>query len=68
MSKVIKMGAVALAVIAILTLSISSAVFASTIDTTPGLGPAGDVEVEGPEYGPGPAPYSGDGIPDGPGW
>ena len=33
-------------------------------------GPAGDIDgiPEGLQYGPGPAPNSHDGIPDGPGW
>lgn len=60
MSKVIKMGAVALAVIAILTLSISSAVLADTNYYD---------NVGNPDNsGMGPAPNFGDGISDGPGW
>lgn len=29
---------------------------------------AGEPKQQGPSTGPGPAPNSGDGIPDGPGW
>ena len=77
MSKVVKMAAMALVFIVILTLGISGAVFASTADDPSGPAPSsGDGESEGPEWGPdrpdgsgpGPAPGSGDGISDGPEW
>jgi len=78
MSKVVKMVAMVLVFTVILTLGISGAAFASSVDD-PGPGPApsaGDGEQEGPEWGPdrpdgsgpGPAPGSGDGIDDGPDW
>ena len=74
----VKIVAMVLVIAVILTLGISGAAFASSVDD-PGPGPApsaGDGEPEGPEWGPdrpdgsglGPAPNSGDGIPDGPGW
>ena len=59
MSKAVKMVAVALVLIVILTLGLSSAAFASNYDDNVG-------NPENP--GMGPAPNFGDGIPDGPGW
>ena len=56
-------------IVAMLTLSMLcvGAVSASQEPVSPG--PAGDdnVNSDAPHYGPGPAPNSGDGIPDGPG-
>ena len=59
MSKVVKMVVMALVLIVILTLSLSSAAFASNYEANVG-NPANP--------GMGPAPNSGDGVPDGPGW
>jgi hypothetical protein len=59
MSKVVKMVAMALVFTVILTLGISGAAFASNYEDNVG-------NPENP--GMGPAPNSGDGIPDGPGW
>ena len=60
--------------IAILLLVFSSilcgTVAAAEEPVSPGPGPevTGDVIPDGSQYGPGPAPNSHDGIPDGPGW
>jgi len=59
MSKAVKMVIMALVLISILMIGISSAAFASNYDDNLG-------NPENP--GMGPAPNSGDGIPDGPGW
>ena len=59
MSKAFKVVTMALILTVILTLGISSAAFASNYEDNVG-------NPENP--GMGPAPNSGDGIPDGPGW
>ena len=59
MSKAIKTFTMALVLVIILTLGISSAALASNYEDNVG-------NPENP--GMGPAPNSGDGIPDGPGW
>ena len=74
MSKVVKMVGMMCVITIVLTLVISGAAFASNDDgpgnpDRPGNGPAassGDDKSVG--FGPGPAPNSHDGIPDGPGW
>ncbi len=59
-----------IAIVAMFSLSMLCVCAVSAIEEPVSSGPAGDIDgvPEGPQYGPGPAPYSHDGIPDGPGW
>ena len=59
MRRAVKTGTMALVIIVILTLGITSAALASNYEDNVG-------NLDNP--GMGPAPNSGDGIPDGPGW
>ncbi|MFC1988482.1 hypothetical protein ACFLVJ_01445 [Chloroflexota bacterium] len=59
MSKAVKMVIMALILVVILTLGLSSVAFASNYEDNVG-------NPNNP--GIGPAPNSGDGVPDGPGW
>ncbi|MFC1947904.1 hypothetical protein ACFLXY_08305 [Chloroflexota bacterium] len=69
MSKAVKLVTIGVVLTIITTLSIASVAFASSGN---GVGPEytpGNTPDSGDNgYGPGPAPNSHDGIPDGPGW
>ena len=68
MSKAVKLVTIGVVLTIITTLSIASVAFASSDD---GLGPEnspGPAQDPDIGYGPGPAPNSHDGVPDGPGW